>query len=480
MLLLSLNALPAAALQALVSHAVFYAADDSKKASFIPYLELVFEVNPATINWVSHKNAYSAKVITTIEAWVDTGIIFHDQYLLQSAMVADVNNIPQQKILDLSRFYLTPGTVHISLKLEDANKADNVFSFEDSIIVQKPKPITLSDVQFLDTLLASDKPGIFQKNGRWQIPLRDNFIPENQKTLRYNAELYQSQNPLQRLILNAFISKSGGDGAFGGLQHFDTSQAQATHVIDGVFSLETLPSGNYYLHLEVQDSNKKIYASSERFFQLLNPNPVKIERPEDTTPVVSQKLNYLDLSKTFVNQYNASQVRAILKMLQPIGDPSERNAIQDFLRKQDEMYARYFVFNFWKKRNDANPESAWKAYAERVKEVNKLFGNSGKPGYETERGVIYLQFGQPNERVKVENETGALPYELWVYDYLPNQSGKNLFLFYRPAFMVSDFLLLHSTVVGTTRNNNWRSILYPNGRSDKNNRSRAEEYFENR
>jgi hypothetical protein len=100
-------------------------------------------------------------------------------------------------------------------------------------------------------------------------------------------------------------------------------------------------------------------------------------------------------------------------------------------------------------------------------------------GYETDRGIVHLRYGAPVEVVRVPNEAGAVPYEIWRYDVGGKIGGSGLFLFYSPAYMVSDYRLLHSTVPGERNNPGWRGALYSTGRSSGNANARAEQYFGN-
>jgi GWxTD domain-containing protein len=145
------------------------------------------------------------------------------------------------------------------------------------------------------------------------------------------------------------------------------------------------------------------------------------------------------------------------------------------------MYSRYFIYNFWLSRDKENPEKRWKEYAEQVKQANKLFGSSMLPAYETERGRIFLKYGRPSDRIVVENEQGALPYEIWQYNTL-STTGDAMFLFYRPGLIANDYKLLHSTLSTEVVNRAWRSYLYTGGSqaSDGSRNSRAEQYFQNR
>ena len=186
----------------------------------------------------------------------------------------------------------------------------------------------------------------------------------------------------------------------------------------------------------------------------------------------------IDLRRSFIGKYDAAQLRAILKMLSPIASPNERMTIEEFLRKPNESYQRYFIYNFWASRNQLNPGEAWEEYAEKVRFVNRNFGSSALPGYETDRGLVYLKYGPPTERIVVNNEEGARPYEIWQYNVLPQQ-GNGMFLFYRPGFITNDYKILHTNINGEIRNRAWRMSLYTNGVSLRPDNSRAEQYFGN-
>lgn len=471
------------AIQAVAAKSLFFAPDDKDKRILQPYIELSWEVNPNTIAWVKDAGNYMGKVIAAIEATNDTGIIYSTTYVVQAGPLVDVAIIPEQRIADLKRFYAVPGMVRIQLTLTDGNRPDQKFVFKDSVAVSLPQNAFLSDIQLLDTTLPLSAPNIFEKNGRLQIPKNDNFIPETRKSISYYAEVYQPSAVLLPLVAKTFITYKSGGGPVHGLLKVDTLALQQVSPLQGVLPTTKLASGNYLLNVLLQDMQQQTIASKHFFFQVANKNPEQdVAVTMDTATVAKSSaapVNIVDLSKTFVSKYTPPQIRAILKMVKPIAEPQERNAIDEFLRSPDDLYSRYFIINFWKARNPTNPEASWKEYSDKVKEVNKFFASGSTGGYETDRGKTWLTLGKPNERVMVGNETGALPYEIWVYDYLPKATGKSLFLFYSAGFMVNDFQLLHSTVSGYTRNPNWRSILYPAGMIDGG-RSRAQEYFENR
>ena len=168
-------------------------------------------------------------------------------------------------------------------------------------------------------------------------------------------------------------------------------------------------------------------------------------------------------------------------MMLPVSDAMGAQAIQGFLKKPDEMYMRYFIYNYFQSVNKKDPGKAWKEFAVEIKEVNKLFNTSTTAGYETDRGKMYLRYGAPSEIVTVENESGTLPYEIWQYNTLKEKTGKEvanaMMLFYKKSETTITYTLLHTTIQGEIHNIGWRSFLYVTPEGGNNLNSRAEQYL---
>jgi GWxTD domain-containing protein len=280
-------------------------------------------------------------------------------------------------------------------------------------------------------------------------------------------------NKESTLHQSVYISKKPGGDILYNLHKEDTLKPLSTNYLASQFNIDMLPTGNYYLNMTLKDEKQNSLANESVFFQRVNTTPLTQKRVDTGF----EKVTVFDLGETFVSKYTLPQLMAILKMLKPIGTPLENATINNFLQKPDELYMRYFIYNFWNDRNPKNPKAAWETYTVTVKEVNRLFRGSGSPGYETERGVIYLKYGKPTEMITVENETGVVPYQIWSYDKLPKQSNGGAILFYKPGNMLGEYQMLHSTIRGETRNTNWRLSLYTTGKESSSMNSRAEQYF---
>ncbi|MEI8279724.1 MAG: GWxTD domain-containing protein [Bacteroidota bacterium] len=480
-LLILVMSFSAKAIEVSVFHNIFYLPDTGKNAgNYKPYIEVYWEINPQSINFVKTNDLWLSKIRTHVVFSNDNGKILEDHFALQTRPTANVDETMSEKIMDLHRYVLPYG--HINMEIEFAEafvKADSI-TFKDTFTINPPKDIAFySGVQLLDTVIYSNDESAFLKNGVQQIPLSINYLDDDKNVLHYYAECYNSDKipttdyPLVETI---YVATKGSNVPLYNLLRVDTIKAAGIRPIFGNMKITALASGNYYLNIVLENKDREKISSNSLFFQRSKKAPEKIIDTSTSGP--QEKFVVIDLTKTFVEKYDIAQLKAILKMLVPISKPVEVEAIRGFTQKPDETYMRYFLYNFWTDRAGKKASEAWKAYTQKVIEVNKLFGSSSFPGYETDRGLVYLKYGAPVDRIKVENEAGSLPYEIWLYNAIAKQST-GLFLFYRPTYMVTDFKLLHSTVIGEVRNAQWRSILYANGTGSQNQNSRADEYFQN-
>lgn len=468
------------AIEAVVAHSLFYK-DDGKKLK--PYIEVYWQIAPNSLHFTEPvKGSIIAKVRTDISFMDEYGIVMkEDHYIMQTAEASAIEQARAQNILELQRYDLTPGKYKMKVRLTELIDTNSSYTFTDTftVVPRNEKPI-FSSLQLMDTSFASNTQSIFIKNGKVQLPLCANFADQNRKTLFYYTELYFPNAAMQQGIeytITTSVSKKPLESTLYKLQQTDTVAKPGIIPVSGKFKIDVLPSGNYYLNVWLKADGTTI-CSKTLFFQRVNPKPVKPYADTSTAKQTDfQDMQVVDLSTTFVDKYTLPQVRAILKMLMPISTPVEKQNIEAFLDRPDFTYMRYFIYNFWKDRNPANPKEAWEEYTEKIKDVNRQFSAPGVPGYESERGYMYLKYGKPDEMVEVQNEQGVYPYEIWTYNVLPHQSSGGMILYYRPGFMVGDYRALHSNIKGEIRNPNWRNTLYQTGTVNKAMNSRAEQYF---
>ena len=491
-LLLLLSSFTSRALEAVVAHTIFYKQDPDRGNRVMPSLETYWQINPQKIHYTTTpQKTIIARIRTDIFFSNKTQTLKQDHFILQTPERASAAELATINIIDLRRYVLPPGFVSMKLVLTDLADTTNRYVYTDSFtIAETASAPYYSELQLLDTVLDLQTESVFKKNGRQQLPSCTNFLPNSKSVLHYYGELYGGDKTDKSnfpLIQKVTISRKEREGLYSNYSRSDTVSANAVNLVSGNFPVTYLPSGNYYLNVRLENNLHRVIASGSLFFQRMNTNPIK----EDTskkqiapTDTGMENLSVLNLDKTFLKKYTLPEIRKILKMLLPVSDFIGTQAINGFLKKPEDLYMRYFIYNHFQAINKKNPEQAWKEYSEKIKVVNKLFSSRGTQGYETERGFMYLRYGAPTEINTVENETGTQPYEVWQYDVLNQTNGKSManavFLFYKPSQLISDYKLLHTNVSGEVYNPGWRTALYTNAQGGTNGNSRAEQIIGNK
>ncbi|MBE3110131.1 MAG: GWxTD domain-containing protein [Acidobacteria bacterium] len=81
-----------------------------------------------------------------------------------------------------------------------------------------------------------------------------------------------------------------------------------------------------------------------------------------------------------------------------------------------------FIEEFWKRRDpdtDTERNEFKVEYEDRLEKAGSLFRGEGRPGWQTDRGRIYILFGPPSERLTYPMDTTGYCREVWHYGAFP-------------------------------------------------------------
>lgn len=484
--LLLTGSLRSEAIEATVSRALFYQSDSNGHSANIL---ISWRAVPGSLHYTRDATGKWSGLLKCVLRWYsDTTLIAQNIFKLQTPLSGSIEEAKAHVIGDQYATSLPPGKYRFEVSLFEANMSRQPFEYRDSVAVPAfpEDSLRVSVPQLLDTSFVKGRERI-------DFPLASNFVGDEIPVLHYYFETYRGQKFKPRnppYFAKIYISSKPYASPIPGYETSDSLGKNFSGVHYGSFPLDRLQSGNYYLNVVLADKSTWVHDKQCYFFQRFNSKkievksasniaaPTTVEKSEDSAGIT----HVFDLTTTFVGKYSPQQVKAILNMLSLIADPSESLAINGFLSKPDELYSKYFIYNFWEKRDPKNPDKAWMSYADKIREVNRNFSMGRTPGYMTDRGRIYIQYGKPNDRIIVNNESGSQPYEIWQY-YANERNGLDgVFLFYKPARSFSGYELLHSTFPDEKRNMNWRSLLYINNLSSGNinENSQAEQLIGNK
>ena len=131
---------------------------------------------------------------------------------------------------------------------------------------------------------------------------------------------------------------------------------------------------------------------------------------------------------------------------------------KDQYEKMDDLDGkRKLLFDFWKIRdpNPMTPQNEFKAeYFERIKYANSNFKFDFTKGWKTDRGRIYVTYGNPDDIERFPFEADKRAYEIWRYYSI---EGGVIFIFVDMGNATGDYGLVHSTARNELRDDNWEA-----------------------
>ncbi|PKP20014.1 MAG: hypothetical protein CVU05_10010 [Bacteroidetes bacterium HGW-Bacteroidetes-21] len=430
-----------------------------------PYIETYLAFMGSSLKFMDVGEEQQAEVEITMLFTQDGQVKSFNKYNLKSPKMKKGDTPPN--FIDQQRIQLAPGIYNFEIRIKDINQPEakeKVFLDVFTAGIEKGY-IGFSGIQYIESYKATETPGIFSKNGFDLFPYVHDFFPASMKKLTVYMEIYNTDT----LLANdsVFLVKYGIERV-SDLQYVDSytrikkMKTSAIIPILAEYNIEGLPSGNYHFRVDVIDKNNKNLATKRSYFQRSNPQGgISIETPEN--------LDGLIIENTFIEKVNSlDTLNDFLKCILPISSDREKSVITDVIKNTDTTMKQVIFYSFWKSRNGLQPEAEWKLYKLKVDYVNKAFSTGIKKGYESDRGRVFLQYGEPNDLQKSNHEPTAYPYEIWQYYTLGNQRNKR-FVFYNPMIVGNDFQLLHSDAIGELQDKNWERRLHERNNSMYNN-----------
>jgi GWxTD domain-containing protein len=94
-------------------------------------------------------------------------------------------------------------------------------------------------------------------------------------------------------------------------------------------------------------------------------------------------------------------------------------------------------------------------YLQRVNVANQKYQVHGRQGWQSDRGRVFLMYGEPDDIERVPSNEDTKPYEVWYYNQI--ESGVQFIFLDRSGF--GDYILAHSTKRGELQDETWQRQL---------------------
>jgi GWxTD domain-containing protein len=384
--------------------------------------------------------------------------------------------------LDQQRVLLENGVYDLEISLKDLHR--NIPAAETSTVVevQISDSVALSSLQLIDRAVPTENASSISRGGYDLFPDFHAFYPESKELLTFYSETYHTQKMWgseEGFLHRAWIESFESGTIVNDQLVFKREKTGVVVPFLHSFNIADLPSGNYHLVVEVRDKMNQQVARRQTFFQ--RSNPLAQLRLEDIAAI--------ELINTFSVVYtDIDSLSDYIKSCFPIANEGEMLFARNLLQLKDLKHMQQFLYHFWSVRTPADPKSGWLNYKRQVERVNASYGTHVKRGYETDRGIMWLRYGEPNTIYRSTHEPEAYPYEIWHYYRLNHNQSNRKFVFVNFGIGVGDFEVAHSNVIGEFQDSQWHLKLHARHVSgsnvdrteyDTNYGSRALEIFNN-
>jgi GWxTD domain-containing protein len=403
----------------------------------------------------------------------DSNIVKAYKYNLNGPLFSDTMKTPS--FIDNQRYPLSNGNYLIQMEIKDNfNPKQKVLEIRHRFSIEfNQHSLQASSIQVLESYKKSSPGSSISKSGYDLIPYNINYFPETQNELSFYFEIYNSDSVLGRnkpFIFYYYIENSENLSRFNSFGSFKKQTTASVNVLLGKLDISKLGTGNYNLVIEVKDDQNKLQHQSKYYFQRLNRalDLASLTKADETRTV----------QEYFGSCNNADTLKMFVECLWPIANAVDKERlINQSVKKDPEMMKKYII-DFWQRRaaDTANPLKMWGSYYKSVQEVMVLFKCGKQPGYYTERGRVYLQYGPPNQRSQQNADLNTFPYEIWQYYRLNDMSNGQFFSNRKFVFVNKNIAddchtLVHSNMRGELNNDRWQYELTRrnnNGFSDPN------------
>jgi GWxTD domain-containing protein len=361
------------------------------------------------------------------------------------------------------QYFIKPGVYQLRASLyQNSELTGRVQKKELQARIFGADEFTLSDIQLgcgLDR--SDDSESQYVKNGFRILPNPTTFFGTQLPMFYCYAEVYglvfDSTKVDSFKVFRSILRADSDLPARTETQKVYMKTAETAVITDG-FPVYTLQTGSYKLKLRVLDFSTGLMTETvKRFF---------CYRPDDFAYGFQPQLD--DDIKSRLTNTNLQ----ILEIIEP--DSAIELMHYLFNSKEDEKTVqaynpegkRKFLHEYWAERELEEPNAANNFFA-KVAVANQRYGYFNKPGWKTDRGRVFITYGEPDEIVRNYEQAGETDHEIWIYQQI--EGGVQFIFQDKTGFGALE--LVHSTKKGEIQSPYWStspsSIDVPDVRGNK-------------
>lgn len=414
-------------------------------------LEIFYRLNPESWTYVEQETGvWIGKVMLSLAIDHKGQCIYEDRWAMQDqqSTAKPANDFFK---MDLMRLKVPSGRYTVKIKAVDLNDSSKQDSVQAEVLIPSysSRNVSLSDLVLCREIreVKADETGLFIKNGHFVLPSSITRFNNRTGMLQFYVEGYSLLTAVKAdsFKIRYYVENQEGLPVEGLPFIQKTVLKDQDQIVKwGKISLSDVSPGEYKLNVFVINLEDELLASAQRSFEVYQAKSSVVAR--EATDVTGY--DALSLAGNFTPEEELAYITYIM-------NPQEKNIAKDI---DDESGQKEFLDGFWKLK-DPTPETERnelrEAYLQRGREANQMFSQTGRQGFQTDFGRIYLMYGNPNDIQKFSNTSSGRRYQTWRYDEI--QGGVE-FVFV-DITGVNDFQLVHSTMRGEVQDYDWERLL---------------------
>ncbi|HEY9166118.1 MAG TPA: GWxTD domain-containing protein [Candidatus Kryptonia bacterium] len=377
----------------------------------------------------------------------DSAFTFSDEIPIS---ISDTSSISgSSKLVTITRLLFRPGRYSGAIYaefgdsttvLDSANLRLEVRNFPGSML-------TLSDIELCSEISneTSDKD-VYGKNTLHVVPNPKAIYGLGMPVLSSYAEVYglakradSTEYAITWNVIDTYgrIVKSRSSHGLG----------TSTSLVElGSMNISDLASGKYAVELLVADSVSRGSAFSSQYFFVYNPYVKQPPTPAGTNVDV--------ISSPFFTM-GGEELDDLFHAASYLASPQQSS----FYQKLETLDAkRAFMAQFWNEQNRKEGFGGFNSWAEfdkRFTYVNQKYKTAFRAGWLTDRGRVYIDYGQPDDIDRHPSTAGSKPYEIWSYNGIEN----GVVFIFADLTGFNNYALIHSTKQGEVDDPDWQRYV---------------------
>lgn len=414
------------------------------------YVETYLLIDGKSVNYTINDVNLESKIDVTMIFKNADDLVEFRHFIVGNPPLPDTTDVFPD-FTDVQRIFIPQGIYNFELKIKDLNapkEYQKTITRHEIIAIDIPqKQVALSGIELLESFTPKLERTINLKNGNECIPYCRDTIPQDAEYLRFYVELYNVATETDGLgdcNVHTCIRDAHTQKTIAG--HSSTTKVKALNYYQFMkeIDIKRLPTGKYFLTIEIRDRYDKAIGSATKYFERKNPGV--------TAP------SYTSAGKTLRSAAmyaNADTVANILKDMKLIADSTELGTIDKAVASADMIVMQQTLYDFWIQRNQFDPDNALANFVRRANAANL---QQCSP----DQKLLMLRYGIPN--TIVDRTDAAKPFVVWHYYKIGNLT--NIKFVFTPN---GDALtILHSNMPCERQNDGWRNALFANGQPAQN------------